>query len=169
MFHAGSGTSGYEVAFVESVNESVCVLACLTPRGEPDGRMVVPLEDITAIERGDAYTRKVQCLHSFRGKVFRDGFSGEDEDEQIDLLEHAHATGDVATLIDLNGNAFTGFVRELGNDYAEVELLNGYGSPDGIVLVQRNGVRRVEVGRREEQARSFLYQVDHRLKRMLEP
>jgi hypothetical protein len=172
LYHQSHDADRFEVGFVESVSRTDVTLLCLTPRGEEDGRTAVRIEDITALEIDDPYSQKIQTLHSYRGSVFNreDGLrtngSSPSFDEQLqDAQEKAHAV----TVEDVSGTRFTGFVGELTDGYIEMKLLNQYGAPDGTAYLARHMVGKVDIGRRDEQTRAFLYKINHELKRLLEP
>ena len=75
----------------------------------------------------------------------------------------------VVTLEDVSGTRFTGFIGELTDGYIEMTLLNQYGTPDGTAYLARHMLGKVDIGRRDEQTRAFLYKINHELKRLLEP
>lgn len=171
LYHQGHDADRFEVAFVEAVSSEDVTLRCLTPRGEEDGQMVARLEDISAIEIDDPYSQKIQLLHSYRGSVFerdeavRIKSAGASADDQ---LRKAHEEGQVVAIEDVAGARFTGFIAELTDSYIEVSLLNQYGAPDGSAYLARHMLGKIDIARREEQTRGFLYRVNHGLKRLIE-
>lgn len=172
LYHQSHEADRFEVGFVDSVSSTDVTLICLTPRGEEDGRMAVRIDDITALEIDDPYSRKIQTLHSYKGSIFnreeglRTSSSSPSLEEQ---LLTAQENGAVVTVEDASGTRFTGFVGELTDGYIEMKLLNQYGSPDGTAFLARHMLGKVDIGRREEQTRAFLYKIEHELKRLLEP
>lgn len=134
--------------------------------------MAVRIDDITALEIDDPYSRKIQTLHSYKGSIFnreeglRTTSSSPSLEEQ---LMRAQENTAVVTVEDVSGTRFTGFVGELTDGYIEMKLLNQYGSPDGTAFLARHMLGKVDIGRREEQTRAFLYKIEHELKRLLEP
>jgi hypothetical protein len=172
LYHQSHEADRFEVGFVESVSRTDVTMLCLTPRGEEDGRMAVRIEDITALEIDDPYSQKIQTLHSYRGSVFNreEGLRTNALSPTIeDQLLTAQDKGLVVTVEDTSGTRFTGFVNELTDGYIEVKLLNQYGGPDGTAFLARHMLGKVDIGRRDEQSRAFLYKVNHELKRLLEP
>ena len=166
----GDAADKFEVGFVEDIGPVECTLLCLTPRGEPDGRLVVRLDDIAALEYDDPYGRKIELLYHYRGSVFAPGDApGKGPSTIDDQLSRAAADNLAATVEDEAGNRFVGFVREATSSYVQLDLLSTYGSPDGTVILSRDRINRVEIGRREEQVRAFLFKYHHGLKKMLEP
>lgn len=172
LYHESHDADRFEVGFVEAVSRTDVTLLCLTPRGEEDGRMAVRIEDITALEVDDPYSQKIQLLHSYRGSVFNkdEGYIATATSPNIDeQLQQALDRGFAITIEDVSGTRFTGFVDELNDGYITLKLLNQYGSPDGTAYVARHMLAKVDIGRRDEQTRAFLYKVNHKLKRLLEP
>jgi hypothetical protein len=160
------------VGFIDAVSESEVFMLCLTPRGEEDGRMAVRIEDIVALEIDDPYSKKIQTLHSYRGSVFGREDPAKATTGTISLEEQlirAQENNLVVSVEDSNGTKFTGFIGELSDGFIEMMLLNQYGSPDGTAYLAREMVGKVDIGRRDEQTRSFLYKINHELKRLLEP
>lgn len=172
LYHQSHEADRFEVGFVEAVSRTDVTLLCLTPRGEEDGRMAVRIEDITALEIDDPYSQKIQLLHSYRGSVFNreEGLRTSGNSPSIDeQLRSAQEQGQAVTVEDASGTRFTGFVGEITDGYIEMNLLNQYGSPDGTAYIARHMLGKVDIGRRDEQTRAFLYKVNHELKRLLEP
>ncbi|HVT14178.1 MAG TPA: hypothetical protein VHE55_18090 [Fimbriimonadaceae bacterium] len=172
LYHQSHDADRFEVGFVDSVSATDVTLVCLTPRGEEDGRMAVRIEDITALEIDDPYSRKIQTLHSYRGSIFsrEEGFRASSTSPSLEeQLLRAQEGGSVVTIEDASGTRFTGFVGELAEGYIEMKLLNQYGSPDGTAFLARHMLAKVDIGRREEQTRAFLYKIEHELRRLLEP
>ncbi len=161
--------SKFEVGFVSAISEHDLTLACLNARGELDGSLVIRIEDIDVVELDDPYTRKVQLLHEYVGSVYKaaETFTpGESFEGQLKRAIDEHL---VVTAEDDRGHRFTGFVCEHGEEFFVLELLNAYGAPDGRAIVQKACVIKLEVDRRDEQARAFLYRYHYELKRLLEP
>lgn len=172
LYHQSHDADRFEVGFVDSVSRSDVTLLCLTPRGEEDGRMAVRIEDISALEVDDPYSQKIQLLHSYRGSVFtkEEGLRTSGSSPSLeDQLQTATDRNLVVTVEDVSGTRFTGFIGELTDGYIEVKLLNQYGAPDGIAYLARHMLGKVDIGRRDEQTRAFLFKVNHELKRLLEP
>lgn len=172
LYHQSHDADRFEVGYVESVSRTDVTMLCLTPRGEEDGRMAVRIEDISALEIDDPYSQKIQTLHSYKGSVFnreeglRTSANSPSLDEQ---LQSAHDSNQAVTIEDVSGTRFTGFVGELTDGYIEMKLLNQYGAPDGTAYLARHMLGKVDIGRRDEQSRAFLYKITHELKRLLEP
>jgi len=134
--------------------------------------MAVRIEDITAIEVDDPYSEKIQTLHSYHGSIYnRDDVPGANGANPSieDQLVQAEDRKAVVTVEDINGSRFTGFIAEQTEGYLEMRLINQYGSPDGTAYLARHMLGKVDIGRREEQTRAFLFKVNHELKRLLEP
>jgi hypothetical protein len=172
LYHQSHDADRFEVGFVEAVSRTDVTMLCLTPRGEEDGRMAVRIEDITALEIDDPYSQKIQTLHSYKGSVFNreEGLRTNAASPSLDdQLQQAQDRNAVVTLEDVSGTRFTGFLGELTDGYVEIKLLNQYGGPDGVAYLARHMLGKIDIGRREEQTRAFLFKVNHELKRLLEP
>jgi hypothetical protein len=170
VYHEDGGSNKFEVGFIEHVGSYDCTMMCLTPRGEPDGLLHLRLDDVTAIELDDPYTRKIGLLYEYRGSVFvGDQPVNERRSGSMDnVLQRALESDTVVTIQDQLGNDFVGFVSELDEDFVELRLLNSYGAPDGRAVIERRRISRIESGRREEQTRGFLYKYNYDLRRLLE-
>lgn len=171
LYHQSHDSDRFEVGFVESLNRTDVTLLCLTPRGEEDGRMSVRIEDITALEIEDPYSVKIQTLYNYRGSVFveKEGLRTSANSPSLeDQLQAAQDEHKVVTVEDISGTRFTGFINELTDGYVEMELLNQFGSPDGRAFIARHMLGKVDIGRRDEQSRAFLYKVNHELRRLLD-
>jgi hypothetical protein len=171
LYHQSHEADRFEVGFVEAISRTEVTIRCLTPRGEEDGRTAVRIEDITALEIDDPYSEKIQTLHSYRGSVFaQDGPRASVDSPGIeDQLLLAKDSNSVVTIEDVTGSKFTGFIMELNDAFIEVKLLNQYGGPDGTAYLARHMLVKIDIGRRDEQTRAFLYKINHGLKRLLEP
>jgi hypothetical protein len=153
---------------VVSVTEHDLTLACMNARGESDGTLVVRLADLDVVEVDDPYTRKVELLHEFLGSVFKAGSETVRAESFEGQLRRAHDERIVLTVEDDGGHRFTGFVREHGEEYFVLELIGAYGAPEGKAVIQKAGIVKIEVDRRDEQARAFLYRYHFEVKRLLE-
>ena len=134
--------------------------------------MAVRVEDITALEIDDPYSQKIQTLHSYKGSVFNreDGLRTSANSPSLDeQLQSAQENSQAVTVEDVSGTRFTGFVGELTDGFIEIKLINQYGAPDGTAYLARHMLGKVDIGRRDEQSRAFLYKINHGLKRLLEP
>ncbi len=172
LYHQSHEADRFEVGYVEAVSRTDVTLLCLTPRGEEDGRMSVRIEDITALEVDDPYSEKIQTLHSYQGSIYNreDGLRTTATHPSIeDQLQQAQDRNAVVTVEDVSGTRFTGFIAEQTDGYLEMKLLNQYGAPDGRAFLARHMLGKVDIGRREEQSRAFLFKINHELKRLLEP
>jgi hypothetical protein len=160
----------YEVGFVEYADSSEIVLQCLTPKGEPDGRRALRTDDVVRVDADNAYIRKLELLYQYRDTVFdkdfRKGVTG-----KLDLrgqLEHAKASNTIVHLVDSNDYGPSGFIREVGDDYVEIERIGTNGEPDGTSTMLVGSISKVHVGRRQDQVLEFLYRYNYELKRLLE-
>lgn len=172
LYHQSHDADRFEVGFVEAISRTDVTMLCLTPRGEEDGRMAVRIEDISALEIDDPYSQKIQTLHSYKGSVFNreEGLRANATSPGIDeQLVQAQDRSAVVTVEDVTGTRFTGFIGELTEGFIEMKLLNQYGGPDGSAYLARHMLGKVDIGRRDEQTRAFLYKINHGLKRLLEP
>lgn len=171
VFHGDDEHDKFDVGFVESLTPTTLTLLSVSPRGEFDGRVVMHLDALNRVETDDRYSRKIALLHEYRGSVFR-------TDDRLNPVASAYGIGEqlqtamdegnVVCIEDLKGNAITGFVRELGDDYVEVEALTQLGEPDGKAIMSLDEVARVQIGARDQQVRSFLYQYNYGLRKLLE-
>jgi hypothetical protein len=166
-----SDLNDYEVGFVEDVGTRSLVLLALTPKGEPDGRQVILVEDIHRIDAETAYTKKLSLLYSYRTSVFETDFHKLPKDTGRDvpsLLEVAREQNICVNLVDQYGYGPSGFIRQVGTDHVELERLNSKGHPDGIAVIMLDAIDRVHLGRREEQVLAFLHRYNVGLKRLLD-
>jgi hypothetical protein len=166
-----SDLNDYEVGFVEAVSEEDLILLALSPKGEADGRLVIPLLDVHRVEFGSSYTKKLELLYQYRGDIFDRDFKAIPATVRRDsrsLLEYARDNGMLVNLVDRFGYGPSGFVRSVADDYVEVERLGSGGEPDGTSILMLDAIDRVHVGRREEQMLLFLYRYHYELKRLLE-
>jgi hypothetical protein len=163
--------SDYEVGFVESVSDDEVVLLALSAKGEPDGRLVVPVADINRVEYGSLYTKRLELLFQYRGDVYEREHLRIPVSIQRDtkgLLEFAREQGIVVSLVDRFGTGPAGLVRGVADDYVELERLTSQGEPDGTAILMLAAIERVHIGRREEQMIQFLYRYHFGLKRLFE-
>jgi hypothetical protein len=162
--------SAYEVGFVDYADSNEIVLLCLTPKGEPDGRRVLRTDDVSRVDSENTYLRRLELLYQYRESVFGKDFKPGPEGGR-DLraqLEHARDTNCIVHLVDDNDYGPSGFVRELGEDYIELERVGLNGEPDGRSVLLMAGIARVHLGRRQDQILEFLYRYNYELKRLLE-
>lgn len=168
VYHAAEGDSGrFEVGFVESISSSTVTLGCANSRGEADGTLVLRIEDLDVVEIDDAYTRKIELLSQFQGSIFKPSDS-QNADSFEGQLQRASDDHLILTAEDDRGHRFTGFVHEHGDDYFVLNLVNAYGAPDGQAVLQKGCIVKIEVDRRDEQVRGFLYRYHYELKKLIE-
>jgi|GEM_PF-1863882 len=161
----------YEVGFVEHADSTEIVLLCLTPKGEPDGRRALRTDDVVRVDTDNAYTRKLELLYQYRETVFDKDFRPLPPKAKTDLrsqLEHARDQNVIVHLVDDNDYGPSGFVRELGDDYIELERVGTTGEPDGRSTMLVNSISKVHLGRRRDQVLEFLYRYNHGLRKLLE-
>ena len=171
VYHGDDGHDKFDVGFIESLTPTTLTLLSVSPRGEFDGRVVMHLDDLNRIEMEDRYSRKIELLHQYRGSIFK----SEDHvnpnartDDLMAQLARAAEEHDVACVEDIKGNAVTGFVAEVGDDFVMIEALTQLGEPDGQAVINLDEVSRVQVGARDQQIRGFLYRYNYELRKLLE-
>lgn len=171
VFHGNDGHDKFDVGFVESLSKNTLTLLAVSPRGDYDGRILLHLDDLNRIETDDRYSKKIGLIHEYRSSVFKnedrvDAHAG--SDGPAEHLRRAMESNTVVTIEDHSGHAVTGFVAELGEDYAAIEMLSPNGEPDGQAIVNLDDLNRIHIGCRDQQIRSFLYRYNFELKRLLE-
>lgn len=171
VFHGDDEHDKFDVGFVESLTPTTVTLLSVSPRGEYDGRVVMHIDDLNRVETDDRYSRKIALLHEYRGSVFKSDDHvnpGARDYAFAEQLQSAKESGSVICIEDMKGNAVTGYVREIGDDYVELEALTQLGEPDGTALLSLDEVARVQIGARDQQVRNFLYQYNFGLRKLLE-
>ncbi len=161
----------YEVGFVEHADAGEVILLCLTPKGEPDGRRALRMEDVTRVDTDNAYIKKLELLYQYRDTIFDKDFRQRPSATKSDLktqLQHAQNSHTMVHIVDDNDYGPSGFVTEVGEDYVEIERIGTNGEPDGKSALLLQNIRRVHIGRRQDQILEFLYRYNHELKRLLE-
>ncbi len=160
VYHGDDGHDKFDVGFIESLTPTTLTLLSVSPRGEFDGRVVMHLDDLNRIEMEDRYSRKIELLHQYRGSVFKTEDHVNPNARADDLhaqLVRAVEDHEVASVEDIKGNAVTGFVAEVGDDFVVIEALTQLGEPDGQAIINLDEVVRVQLGARDQQIRGFLY------------
>lgn len=171
VYHSDDGHDKFDVGYVESLTATTLTLLSVSPRGEYDGRVVMLIDALDRIETDDRYARKIELLHQYRGSVFKndDNVKRDAHSHNLqDQLSHASQEHDVTSVEDNKGNTITGFVQEVGDDYVVIDVLTQLGEPDGRAIVSLRDVSRVQIGARDQQARSFLYRYNFELRKLLE-
>jgi hypothetical protein len=171
VYHGDDGHDKFDVGFVESLSATSLTLLSVSPRGEFDGRVVMQLDDLNRVETDDRYSRKIELLHQYRGSVFKTEDKVNTQARTDDLYEQlarASEESQVACVDDIKGNSVTGFIREVGDDYVEIEALTQLGEPDGKSIINLEDVSRVQIGARDQQVRCFLYRYNYELRKLLE-
>lgn len=161
----------YEVGFVEHADSHEVVLRCLTSKGEPDGRRAFRTDDVVRVDYDNAYIRKLELLYQYRESVFDRDFRPLPSAAKADLrsqLEFARDNGMVVHLVDGNDYGPSGLIRELGDDYVDIERLGPSGEPDGIATLLMETICKVHMGRRQDQVLEFLNRYNHGLRKLLE-
>lgn len=169
IYAASDHDESYEVGFIHDVDSHDVTLNCLTSKGEPDGRRVYRLDDITRIDSGDAYVAKIELLYQYRDSVFEREFrpaapSASLKSQLTFAMEHRT----VVYLTDGDDTGVAGFVAEVGEDFAQIQKINAKGEPDGESMMLFDAVQKVYVGRRNEQVLEFLYRYHYELKNLLD-
>ncbi len=160
----------YEVGFVEHADPNEIVLLCLTPKGEPDGRRVLRMEDVMRVDVANAYIKKLELLYEYRDSLFDKDFTERPRGGKLGLhaiLSQAQENNHIVHLVDGNDYGPSGFVKDLGEDYVVINRIGSQGEPDGLATLLLSNVSKVHVGRRTEQILSFLHRYNHGLKKLL--
>jgi len=161
----------YEVGFVEYADMSEVVLLCLTPKGEPDGKRALRVDDIARVDSDNSYIKKLELLYQYRTSIFDNDFKRKSERQSGDLRSQLLAAKDsnsIVHLVDSNDYGPSGFVKHVGDDYIEIERIGSNGEPDGASTLLLGTICKVHIGRRQDQVLEFLYRYNHELKRLLE-
>lgn len=160
----------YEVGFVEHADSTEVILLCLTPKGEPDGRRALRTDDVIRVDTDNSYVRKLELLYQYRDSVFDKDFKALPTNARTDLtaqLRHAKDSNTIVHLVDTNDYGPSGFVKEVGEDYVEIERIGTNGEPDGVSTMLVSTISKVHIGRRQDQVLAFLYRYNYELKRLL--
>ncbi len=171
VYHGDDGHDKFDVGFVESLTPDSLTLLSVSPRGEFDGRVVMHLDDLNRVETDDRYSRKIELLHQYKGSIFKTDDHVNPDAKTEDLhaqLQRAAEEQAVACVDDVKGNAVTGFIKEVGEDYVIVEGLTQLGEPDGQSIINLEDVTRVQIAARDQQVRGFLYRYNYELRKLLE-
>ena len=161
----------YEVGYVEHADASEVVLLCLTPKGEPDGRRALRTDDISRVDTENMYIKKLELLYQYRDSIFDKDFRKKSTLPKADLrsqLEHARHANTIVHLVDDNDYGPSGFIRDIGDDFVEIERIGANGEPDGSATLLMSNISKVHIGRRQDQVLEFLYRYNYELKRLLE-
>jgi hypothetical protein len=159
----------YGVGFVEHTDSNEVVLQCLTPRGEPDGRTAIRMEQIVRIDVDTVYTKKLELLYEYRTSIFERDFLPVPKGANglRPQLEHAKDHHILVHLVDSNDFGPSGFVRSVGEDFVEIERIGANGEPDGIAAILVAAVAKIHFGRRQEQMLEFLYRYNFDLRNLI--
>jgi hypothetical protein len=160
----------YEVGFVEFADAHEIVLLCLTPKGEPDGRRILRMDDVMRVDVENSYIKKLELLYQYRDSLFDKDFTDRPKGGKPDLhglLVQALEDHHVVHLVDGNDYGPSGFVKDVGEDFVVIDRIGPHGEPDGIATLLLSNVSKVHVGRRTEQILSFLHRYNHGLKKLL--
>lgn len=160
----------YEVGFVEYADAHEVVLLCLTPKGEPDGRRILRMEDVMRVDVENAYIKKLELLYQFRETVFAKDFPDRPKSGRggmQSVLAKAQEDRQIVHIVDGNDYGPSGFVKEVGDDFVVIDRIGGHGEPDGCATLLLDHVSKIHVGRRTEQILAFLHQYNHGLKKLL--
>jgi hypothetical protein len=161
----------YEVGFVDYVDENELVLRCLTPKGEPDGRRALRTEDVIRIDADNAYIRKLELLYEYRDRVFDSDFPEMPKASALHLrgqLEFARDRQLVVHLVDHEDYGPSGFVRDVGPDFVDIDRLGPNGEPDGSATLLISSISKVHIGRKQDQVLAFLFRYNDGFRRLLE-
>ena len=160
----------YEVGFVEHADAHEVVLKCLTPKGEPDGRRVLRMEDVQRVDVDNAYVKKLELLYQYRDSVFDKEFAAHPKGVKPTLrtvLQQAQVTNQIVHVVDGHDYGPSGFIQELGEDFVVISRIGANGEPDGTATLLLSDVTKVHVGRRNEQILAFMYRYNYELKKLL--
>lgn len=161
----------YEVGFVDYADEGEVMLRCLTPRGEPDGRRALRTEDIIRVDLDNSYIRKLELLFQYRESVFDKDFPELPGNARGDLrsqIEFARSHELVVHLVDREDYGPSGFVRDIGEDFVDIERLGPNGEPDGVATMLLSSISKIHIGRRQDQVLGFMHRYNVGLRRLLE-
>jgi hypothetical protein len=159
----------YEVGFVEHSDSEEVILMCLTPKGEPDGRRAIRMEDVMRVDFDTVYTKKLELLYEYRATIFDKDFRPAPKGAAglRAQLEHARESRTLVHLVDTSDFGPSGFVEAVGEDFVEINRIGANGEPDGMATILMASISKVHFARRQEQLLEFLYRYNFELKRLL--
>ncbi len=169
VYSSDSESNDYDVGFVEVVSNTHLVLNAITPKGESDGRHLIPLEHIHRVDSKTAYVNKLKLLHQYHDSVFESTLAPVTEaPDMVSMLEGAKEHGHVVSLLDAEGYGPSGFVKDVASDHVELQRLNSKGMPDGVAVLMLEAVHRITVDTREERVLGFLFRYHYELQRLID-
>jgi hypothetical protein len=149
----------FSVGYVEEVGRETYTLAAIDDEGRFDGRQVGRLEAIIKLTVDSEYLSALKLLHEGGSALEPTRPSGPPPRDLRAGLEAAMRDRTVASVIDVDHQAHTGFVTDVGEEFVEISEIRRDGHRDGMTILRLDDVFRVDIGGRTEQARGFLHRV----------
>ena len=152
------GTAGAAVGSVVGCDERFVLLRGVDEEGRDDGYTLRALERVFAVERNDAYLRKLAILSErFEHSA---PFAVDEGADMLDaLLGFAVESGEYVS-VELHASGFMDFRGRVAQVDAECFTLNavdGEGRGDGVVCIDKSAVTRLDCASGAENARKYLH------------
>ncbi len=147
------------VGFVENYNDSEILISHISPRGCYDGFVLKRIEDICRIDYGGEYEKKIERLyHLKRQKHSLINLTDPEEEIFYSLLDFAKQSDYIISL-ELEETRISGFVNGYVDDIIYLDVVNDYGTENGISIIKATEVLTVAIDSDHEQDLKLLAQV----------
>ncbi len=149
----------FSVGYIEEVGRETYTLAAVDDEGRFDGRQVGRLEAIIKLTVDSEYLSALKLLHEGSGALEPTRPTGPPPRDLEAGLRGAMRDRMVASVLDVDHEAHTGFITDVGEEFVEISEIRRDGHRDGTTILRLDDVFRVDIGGRTEQARGFLHRV----------
>jgi hypothetical protein len=156
----------FEVGFVGHLSRETFSLRAVSTKGLDDGVRVFPYDVVVRMHRDSDYLRGLRALFENRDRAFKgiDSALLEIAGKGFEEALRAAQARNLAVTLRFPTQAIQGFVRNVGEGWAEIEVIVENGMSDGLFLTDLTDTDRIFVGGHEEQALGFLYRERYGLK-----
>lgn len=157
----------FVAGYVRSIDDEAYSLLLIDPDGMEDGVHIGRLEDVEQFHLDTDYLRRLKLLHANIERVYH--FTPAPHEYSVnelwlEALREAAAERMIVTVVDMNGSKERGFVKDVGEDYVELEsIAEDYGIKDGIYIIRSEHIARVTIGSRRDQALLFAHKARYEI------
>jgi hypothetical protein len=144
----------FEAGYVAHVDDDWVSLKSLSKHGVMDGLIIIQLADILAYGEDSEYLRGLDMLWS----------QHHDEPSEpvlcknfTDAFRFAKTKNDVVSIVMRHGETYSGFVRDFGDDFVQLEIIGDNAKPDGTFLASTDDIRKVLLGGAHEITQKSLH------------
>jgi len=153
-----SDTDKFTVGFLVATTDQYALINSISTRGYEDGFYLTLVEDIYRIDMRSQYLTKIMLLWQNLRQEKTLAFTSKDN-LVTDLLKYAQKESLMVSLFLFNEETtgITVWLKELKESSITLELVDDYGRPDGISIIDSSNIARIYCDSGHERNMKYLF------------